>query len=95
LARDRAIQLISGSYSIQGWSSGTPTDSEDTLRFAELTGVRPVMESYPLEKAAEAYGRMISGKAKFRVVLKMGWNNEDLLAFPQRSFQIRARIPTP
>ena len=65
------IQLISGSRSIQGWSSGTPTDSEDTLRFAELTGVRPMIETYPLEKAAEAYARMMSGKAKFRVVLTM------------------------
>lgn len=65
------IQLISGSRSIQGWSSGTPTDSEDTLRFAELTGVRPMTETYPLEKAAEAYARMVSGKAKFRVVLTM------------------------
>ena len=65
------IQLISGSRSIQGWSSGTPTDSEDTLRFAELTGVRPMVETYPLEKAAEAYARMMSGKAQFRVVLTM------------------------
>jgi D-arabinose 1-dehydrogenase-like Zn-dependent alcohol dehydrogenase len=65
------IQLIFGSRSIQGWSSGTPTDSEDTLRFAELTGVRPMTETYPLEKAAEAYARMMSGKAKFRVVLTM------------------------
>jgi D-arabinose 1-dehydrogenase-like Zn-dependent alcohol dehydrogenase len=63
------IQLIFGSRSIQGWSSGTPTDSEDTLRFAELTGVRPMTETFPLEKAAEAYARMMSGKAKFRVVL--------------------------
>jgi D-arabinose 1-dehydrogenase-like Zn-dependent alcohol dehydrogenase len=65
------IQLISGSRSIQGWSSGTPTDSEDTLRFAELSGVRPMTETFPLEKAAEAYARMMSGKAKFRVVLTM------------------------
>jgi len=65
------IQLISGSRAIQGWSSGTPTDSEDTLRFAELTGVRPMIETYPLEKAAEAYARMMSGKAQFRVVLTM------------------------
>ena len=64
-------QLISGSRAIQGWSSGTAADSEDTLRFAELTGVRPMIETYPLEKAAEAYARMISGKAKFRVVLTM------------------------
>jgi D-arabinose 1-dehydrogenase-like Zn-dependent alcohol dehydrogenase len=63
------IQLISGSRSIQGWASGTPADSEDTLRFAELTGVRPMIETYPLEKADEAYARMLSGKAQFRVVL--------------------------
>ena len=65
------IQLISGSRSIQGWASGTPTDSEDTLRFAELTGVRPMIETYPLEKAGEAYARMLSNKAQFRVVLTM------------------------
>jgi D-arabinose 1-dehydrogenase-like Zn-dependent alcohol dehydrogenase len=65
------VQLINGSKSIQGWSSGTPTDSEDTLRFAELSGVRPMIETYPLEKAAEAYARMMSGKAEFRVVLTM------------------------
>jgi D-arabinose 1-dehydrogenase-like Zn-dependent alcohol dehydrogenase len=65
------IQLISGSRTIQGWASGTPTDSEDTLRFAELTGVRPMIETYPLEKAAEGYARMMSGHAEFRVVLTM------------------------
>jgi D-arabinose 1-dehydrogenase-like Zn-dependent alcohol dehydrogenase len=65
------LQLISGSRAIQGWSSGIPTDSEDTLRFAELTGVRPMIETYPLERAAEAYARMMSGKAEFRVVLTM------------------------
>jgi len=65
------VQLIMGSRSIQGWSSGTPTDSEDTLRFAELSGVRPMIEKYPLAKAAEAYARMMSGNAEFRVVLTM------------------------
>ena len=65
------VQLISGSRTIQGWAAGTPADSEDTLRFAELTGVRPMVETYPLEKAAEAYARMMSGKAEFRVVLTM------------------------
>ncbi len=65
------IQLISGSRTIQGWAAGTPTDSEDTLRFTELTGVRPMIETYPLEKAAEAYARMLSGNAQFRVVLTM------------------------
>jgi D-arabinose 1-dehydrogenase-like Zn-dependent alcohol dehydrogenase len=65
------IQLISGCRTIQGWAAGTPADSEDTLRFAELTGVRPMIETYPLEKAAEAYARMMSGNAQFRVVLTM------------------------
>jgi D-arabinose 1-dehydrogenase-like Zn-dependent alcohol dehydrogenase len=65
------LQLISGSRTIQGWAAGTPADSEDTLRFAELTGVRPMIETYPLEKAAEAYARMMSGNAEFRVVLTM------------------------
>jgi D-arabinose 1-dehydrogenase-like Zn-dependent alcohol dehydrogenase len=65
------VQLIFGSRTIQGWASGTPTDSEDTLRFAELTGVRPLIETYPLERAAEAYARMMSGNAEFRVVLTM------------------------
>jgi D-arabinose 1-dehydrogenase-like Zn-dependent alcohol dehydrogenase len=65
------LQLINGSKTIQGWASGTPADSEDTLRFAELSGVRPMIETYPLEKAAEAYARMMSGKAEFRVVLTM------------------------
>jgi D-arabinose 1-dehydrogenase-like Zn-dependent alcohol dehydrogenase len=65
------VQLIGGSRTIQGWASGIPTDSEDTLRFAELTGVRAMIETYPLEKAAEAYARMMSGDAQFRVVLTM------------------------
>jgi D-arabinose 1-dehydrogenase-like Zn-dependent alcohol dehydrogenase len=65
------VQLITGVKTIQGWASGTPTDSEDTLRFAELTGVRPMIETYPLEKAGEAYARMMSGNAQFRVVLTM------------------------
>ena len=65
------VQLISGSKSIQGWASGTAADAEDTLRFAELSGVRPMIETYSLEKAAEAYARMMSGKAQFRVVLTM------------------------
>ncbi|HMD43912.1 MAG TPA: alcohol dehydrogenase [Candidatus Acidoferrum sp.] len=65
------VQLVSGSRTIQGWASGTPTDAEDTLRFAELAGVRAMIETYPLEKAAEAYARMMSGNAQFRVVLTM------------------------
>jgi len=65
------VQLITGVRGIQGWMAGIPTDSEDTLRCAELTGVRAMIETYPLEKAAEAYARMLSGKAQFRVVLAM------------------------
>ncbi|MGO9084817.1 MAG: alcohol dehydrogenase [Candidatus Sulfotelmatobacter sp.] len=65
------IQLINGSRTIQGWAAGAPADSEDTLHFAELSGVRPMIETYPLEQAAEAYARMLSGKAQFRVVLTM------------------------
>lgn len=64
-------QLLFGKKSIKGWASGIPTDSEDTLRFAVLKGVRPMIEKYPLAKAAEAYARMMSGKAVFRVVLTM------------------------
>ena len=65
------IQLIAGNKSVQGWASGTPADSEDTLHFAELSGIRAMIETYPLEKAAEAYARMMSGHAEFRVVLTM------------------------
>jgi D-arabinose 1-dehydrogenase-like Zn-dependent alcohol dehydrogenase len=65
------LQLIRGNRTIQGWASGVPADSEDTLKFCELSGVRPMIETYPLEKAAEAYARMMSGKAEFRVVLTM------------------------
>jgi D-arabinose 1-dehydrogenase-like Zn-dependent alcohol dehydrogenase len=64
-------QLVNGSRTIQGWASGTPADSEDTLNFAELSGVRPMIETYPLERAGEGYARMLSGKAEFRVVLTM------------------------
>lgn len=65
------LQLIGGSRSLQGWAAGTAGDTEDTLAFAELSGVRPMIEIYPLEEAAEAYARMLSGKAEFRVVLTM------------------------
>jgi D-arabinose 1-dehydrogenase-like Zn-dependent alcohol dehydrogenase len=65
------MQLIAGSRTVQGWAAGTPADSWDTMRFAELTGVRPMIETYPLERANEGYGRMISGKARFRAVLTM------------------------
>lgn len=65
------IQLLSGKLSVQGWASGIPTDSEDTMGFAALTGVHPMIETYPLAKAGEAYQRMIGNKARFRVVLAM------------------------
>ena len=65
-----ALSLIGLRRSIQGWPSGTSKDSEDTLRFSRLTGVRPMIEVYPLDRAPQAYERMMSGEAKFRVVLK-------------------------
>src|SRR5712672_2223882 len=65
------LQLITRTANIQGWASGTSAGEEDTLNFAELSGVRPMVETYPLEKAGEAYARMMSGKAQFRVVLTM------------------------
>jgi D-arabinose 1-dehydrogenase-like Zn-dependent alcohol dehydrogenase len=66
------LQLIVTRRSVQGWPTGTAKDSEDTLLFSVLSGVRPMIERYPLEKAAEGYEQMISGKARFRVVLTMG-----------------------
>ena len=65
------IQLIIQSRAIQGWASGSSIDWEDTLNFSVLTGVRPMIERYPPEKANEAYQQMISGRARFRVVLTM------------------------
>src|SRR6202045_4838180 len=64
-------QLIFGSKTIQGWAAGTPAASEDTLHFCVMSGVRPMIETYPLDNVAEAYARMMSGKAQFRVVLTM------------------------
>ena len=63
------LSLIMGNRAIAGWASGTGMDSEDTLNFSALAGVRPMVETYPLEQAAEAFDRMMSGKARFRVVL--------------------------
>src|SRR2546428_9690579 len=65
------IQLIGQRRSIQGWPSGTARCSEDTLNFCALTGIRLMVETFPLEQAAAAYDRMVSGKARFRVVLTM------------------------
>jgi len=66
------LALISGRRSVKGWYSGTAIDSQDALRFSVLTGVRSMNETFPLEKVEEAYERMISGKARFRVVLTIG-----------------------
>lgn len=66
------LALIGARRSILGWPSGTASDSEDTMAFSVLSSIRPLIETYPLERAAEAYERMMSGKARFRVVLAMG-----------------------
>ncbi len=66
------LALIGGRRSISGWPSGTSRDSEDTLEFSVLSAIRPAIEAYPLERASEAYERMMSGKARFRVVLTTG-----------------------
>ncbi len=65
------FMIIGQRRHILGWPSGTATDSEDTLKFSELSGVKAMIETYPLARAAEAYARMMSGKAKFRVVITM------------------------
>ncbi len=65
------LQLIPGSKTVRGWASGSARDSQDALEFSAFSGVRPMIERYPLEKAAEGYQQMISGKARFRVVLTM------------------------
>ncbi len=66
-----SVQLILARKSIVGWPAGTSKDSEDTLRFAAANGVRPMIEVFPLERAADGYDRMISGKVRFRSVLKI------------------------
>jgi D-arabinose 1-dehydrogenase-like Zn-dependent alcohol dehydrogenase len=64
--------LLLGCRSVKGWYSGTSIDSEDTLAFCALTGVRSMNEEFPMERVVEAYDRMLSGKARFRAVLTMG-----------------------
>jgi D-arabinose 1-dehydrogenase-like Zn-dependent alcohol dehydrogenase len=66
------LPLVAGRRSVQGWPSGTSLDSQDTLAFSALSGVRPMVETMPLERAAEAYERMMRGDARFRMVLTMG-----------------------
>lgn len=65
------LNLLQGRRSVKGWYSGTSIDSQDTLAFSALTGVRSMNEVYPLSQVNEAYERMMSGKARFRVVLTM------------------------
>jgi D-arabinose 1-dehydrogenase-like Zn-dependent alcohol dehydrogenase len=66
-----AFPIVFGGRSIYGSLTGTPIDGEDTLAFSVLENIRPMIEIFPLEQAAEAYARMIEGKARFRVVLVM------------------------
>jgi D-arabinose 1-dehydrogenase-like Zn-dependent alcohol dehydrogenase len=66
------LPMIGGRQSLAGWPSGSSIDSEDTLAFSALSGVRPMTEVYPLERAPEAYERMMSNQARFRVVLTTG-----------------------
>lgn len=65
------FQLILGRHAVAGWPSGTAIDSEDTMNFSALTGIRPMIEAFPLARAAEGYDRMMSGKARFRVVIQV------------------------
>jgi D-arabinose 1-dehydrogenase-like Zn-dependent alcohol dehydrogenase len=65
------VQMILGNQSVSGWYSGTSLDSQDTLAFSVLSGVRSMNEAFPLDRAAEAYDHMLSGKARFRVVLNI------------------------
>jgi D-arabinose 1-dehydrogenase-like Zn-dependent alcohol dehydrogenase len=65
------LDMIFKSSSVRGWYSGVAADSEDTLRFSKLQGIKPLIETYPFDQAQAAYDRMVSGKARFRVVLKM------------------------
>jgi len=65
----QTLHMLGGRHSIKGWPSGTCVDSEDTMKFAQLSGVRPLIETMPLERAQDAYDRMMSGNARFRMVL--------------------------
>jgi D-arabinose 1-dehydrogenase-like Zn-dependent alcohol dehydrogenase len=65
------LQLLMARRAIQGWPGGTAMDSQETLQFSAFAGVRPMIEKYPLAKVTEAYERMASGHAEFRVVLTL------------------------
>jgi D-arabinose 1-dehydrogenase-like Zn-dependent alcohol dehydrogenase len=66
------LLLLTGCRSVKGWYSGTSIDTQDTLAFSARSGVKSMNESYPLDRVAEAYDRMMSGRARFRVVLTLG-----------------------
>jgi D-arabinose 1-dehydrogenase-like Zn-dependent alcohol dehydrogenase len=66
-----SLDLLMKSASVRGWYSGIARDSEDTLQFSLRNSVASMNEIYPLDRAQEAYDRMMSGKARFRVVLRM------------------------
>lgn len=68
----RPVQLLGNRLSVKGWPSGRAVDSEDCMRFAALTGIRPLIESFSLDRAEEAYKHMMSGKARFRAVIETG-----------------------
>ena len=66
-----SLQMLLRNQSVTGWYSGTSIDSQDTLNFSVLSGVRSMNESFPLDRVSEAYDHMMSGKARFRVVLNI------------------------
>jgi D-arabinose 1-dehydrogenase-like Zn-dependent alcohol dehydrogenase len=68
----RPVQLLGNRLSVKGWPSGRAVDSEDCMKFAALTGIRPLIERFPLDRAEDAYKLMMSGKARFRAVLQTG-----------------------
>ncbi len=67
----QTLLLIGGRRSVAGWPSGVAADSQETMEFAALTGIRPMIETMPLERVLEAYEKMMSGKARFRMVLTL------------------------
>jgi D-arabinose 1-dehydrogenase-like Zn-dependent alcohol dehydrogenase len=69
--QEDTVFLLTGSRNVRGWYSGTGIDSQDTLEFSQMTGVASMNEVFPLEKAADAYARMMSGAVRFRAILKM------------------------
>ena len=90
------LLLIGGRRSVMGWPSGTSIDSQDTMRFSAQTGVRSMNEVFPLERAAEAYERMMSGKARFRVVLATGhYPSSEVVTGERPAFASRADTSSP